>query len=75
MGKVITQEANVVPISAYTFLCGLAMKANSVLQRMSGTPSRQIRPHVELAGSVAEPPRVDVGQRVLHQNPGRMQEW
>src|SRR6266850_2607702 len=40
----MTHEANVVPISAYTFLKGAERYANSVLQRMSGTPLRTFGP-------------------------------
>jgi len=44
VGNVITHDAKVVPISAYTFLNGADKYANSVLQRMSGTPSRTFGP-------------------------------
>src|SRR5207244_11283690 len=42
VGKVTTEEAQVVPISAYTFLKGATRAAYSVVQLMSGTPSRSL---------------------------------
>ena len=39
VGNVTTDDAKVVPSSAYTFGNGAESTANSVVQRMSGTPS------------------------------------
>src|SRR5437870_11386457 len=42
VGKVTTDDAHVVPISAYAFLNGATRMAYSVVHVMSGTPSRSL---------------------------------
>jgi len=69
----MTHEANVVPISAYTFLKGAERYANSVLQRMSGTPLRTFGPTSPRAFRRMPP---SMSLRALRtQKPGRMHAW
>jgi hypothetical protein len=61
LGKVITQEAKLVPISAYTFLSGAESCANSVSQRRSGTPLRSFSPADRLQRLGVEEARPEAG--------------
>ena len=54
LGKVTTQEAKVVPISAYTFLSGAEICANSVSHRRSGTPLRSFSARISSSASAAK---------------------
>ena len=54
LGNVITQEAKLVPISAYTFLSGAESCANSVSQRRSGTPLRSFPVRIASSASASK---------------------
>ncbi len=75
VGNVMMQEAKVVPISAYTFLKGLEMYANSVLQRMSGTPCFSPNPVSFGPGPLRSRPELMSTRALLTQKPGRMHAW